>query len=113
MEAHRNVSGEDLKWLDTNENIYLQVLYERVRNDPNNVPSFKTSDYQQMDEEIFAAIGTRFPDVLKAKYNCLYNRYQMFSELLDHTGVIYDASSNTVFAPEETWQKFFMVKFYD
>ena len=73
---HRNVNGEYLKWPDTNENIYLQMLYKRVRNDPNNTPSFKTSDYQQMDEEIFATTGTRYgPDKLKAKYNCLRIRY--------------------------------------
>ena len=71
--GHGNVNGENLKWLNTSDSIYLQMLYERVRNGPNNGSTFMMFDYQWMDKEIFIAIGTRYdPNKLRAKYNHLH-----------------------------------------
>ena len=53
-----------------NESIFLSILYERVKKDPNSTPSFKATDWQDMDEEMYLATGERYgPMKLQGKYN--------------------------------------------
>ena len=107
----KNGDGEDAKeWSDYNENVFLKILNERVKKDPNGSPSFKPSDWQEMNEELFLVIGEKYgPNKLKGKFNRLRQKHRQFCDLLEHTGVTYDSNSNTVFAPEDVWQIFYQV----
>ena len=111
----KNGNSEDAKdWSENNENAFLLILYERVKKDPNGTPIFKPSDWLEMDDELFLVTGERYgTDRLKGKYNRLRTKHRCFSELLEHTGVTYDSSSNTVFATEDVWQMFNQVIIYD
>ncbi|PIA31877.1 hypothetical protein AQUCO_04700019v1 [Aquilegia coerulea] len=99
-----------MDWTDNNENAFLSMLHEKVKRDPKGAPTFKTSDWNAMDNELYLSIGKRYgAERLKGKYNRLRSKHRDFSDLLEHTGVTYDLGSNTVFAPEDVWQMFFKV----
>ncbi|XP_050234847.1 uncharacterized protein LOC126683061 [Mercurialis annua] len=104
----KHTASEDAKdWHEKNENIFLEILCEKVKKDPNGTPVFKSSDWQEIDDELFLVTGERYEmERLKGKYNRLRIKHRHFSELLDHTGVTYDSSSNVVFAAEDVWQMF-------
>lgn len=61
------------KWPEKNENGFLGILYDTVGRDPNcGGPSFKNSDWQEMDDELFLAVGEEYgSEKLRGKYNCL------------------------------------------
>ncbi len=103
--------GDDKKeWPEKNEFSFLQLLYERVVNHPEKAPIFKPSDWEAMNKDMFAATGVSYGgDKLKAKYHRLRIKTRQFTQLLEHTGVTWDADSNIVHASEETWQHFFKV----
>ena len=108
-------NSEDAKdWYENNENAFLSILYEWVKKDPNGTPIFKPSDWLGIDDELFLVTGERYrTERLKRKYNRFRTKHRYFSELLEHTSVIYDSSSNTVFDAEDVWQMFNQVRIYD
>ncbi|KAK8715204.1 hypothetical protein V6N13_042542 [Hibiscus sabdariffa] len=54
------------------------------------------------------AIGVDYGiDRLKGKFNRLRIKYHHFSELIGHTGVKWDVTSNTVHASQDIWEGFF------
>ena len=107
----KNNECEDVKeWSEVNEIEFLRILYERVKKDPNGTPSFKSTNWQQIGEELFLSSRERYTvDKLKGKYNRLRQKHYQFSELLEHTGVTYDSNANVVFAAEDVWQMFYAV----
>ncbi|KAK6937196.1 Myb/SANT-like domain [Dillenia turbinata] len=108
MGVHNNDgAGEDMKWTEKNEDAFVAILYERVRKDPNATPSFKLVDRNKMDDELFLATGKKYgAEKRPGKYNRLRIKHRQFSELISHTGVTYNSSSNQVIAAEEVWQMF-------
>nr|KAJ0189322.1 hypothetical protein LSAT_V11C800406580 [Lactuca sativa] len=61
-----------------------------------------------MDEHIFMKFALRYgPEKVKAKYHCLKYVHLKFSELINHTGVTWDAVSGKVFANDTVWDEFF------
>lgn len=46
--------------LDNNELIFLKILSKRVRRDSNGTPSFKTTNWQEIDDKLFLAISERY-----------------------------------------------------
>ncbi|PNS96515.1 hypothetical protein POPTR_017G120900v4 [Populus trichocarpa] len=108
MGGHNNVTtGEDMRWPEKNEDAFLANLYERVKRHPNGTPSFKQVDWNEIDEELFSAIGQKYgAERLQGKYNRLRLKHRQFSDLISHTGVTYSSSSNQVYATEEVWKMF-------
>lgn len=109
--GQKSATSEDtMDWSDKNENALLTIIYERVKQDVNAAPTFKPSDWKDIDEELFLETGVRYgSDKVKGKYNRLRIKQRLFSDLLEHTGVTYDLSSNTVFTAEDVWQMFYKV----
>ncbi|KAL5699869.1 hypothetical protein ACHQM5_030706 [Ranunculus cassubicifolius] len=105
----KSETNEDVKdWPEKNEASFLKILYERVKLDINGAPTFKTSDWKAIDEELFLEIGVRYgEDKLKGKYNRLRIKERQFAELLERTGVTYEVSTNIVNANQDVWQSFF------
>ncbi|PIA58825.1 hypothetical protein AQUCO_00500632v1 [Aquilegia coerulea] len=108
MGVKNGENDDNMDWTDNNENAFLSMLHEKVKRDPKGAPTFKTSDWNAMDNELYLSIGERYgAERLKGKYNRLRSKHRYFSDLLEHIGVTYDLGSNTVFAPEDVWQMFF------
>ena len=91
---------------------FLQIVYKKVKWDPNGAPTFKPSNWHNMDEELFLVVGKRYrAERLKGKYQRLRIKHRLFSDLFDHTGVTYNSNLNTVKAREDVWQLFYKVPY--
>ncbi|KAM7275866.1 hypothetical protein ACFE04_017732 [Oxalis oulophora] len=100
---------EDVKeWPDQNETTFLQILWERIQDDPSATPpSIRSGIWEAIDDQLFLSVGDRYgAEKLRGKYNRLRIKYRHFLELLDHADVQYDQTSNTIFASDEIWQMF-------
>ncbi|KAM7249706.1 hypothetical protein ACFE04_019865 [Oxalis oulophora] len=98
--------SETKEWTDNYVLTFLQILYERVKNHPNNSPSFNDADWTKIDNEMKVLVGISYGvEKLKSKYHRLRGSYRQFTELINHTGVTWDVDANKVHAPEEIWQK--------
>ncbi|KAM7262006.1 hypothetical protein ACFE04_021083 [Oxalis oulophora] len=64
--------SETKEWTDKYVLTFLQILYERVKNNPNNSPSFKDADWKKIDNEM----------------------KMQFTELINNTGVTWDVDAN-------------------
>ncbi|XP_023735060.1 uncharacterized protein LOC111882929 [Lactuca sativa] len=61
-----------------------------------------------MDEQIFMKFAIRYgPEKLKGKYHRMRSVHTKFSELINHTGVTWDAASGKVFANDTVWDDYF------
>lgn len=101
---------EDLGWTSARERLFLDILIEKVKRDPNGAPSFKGTDWHEIDDLVTLSTGMRFGVVkLKGKYGRFRIKYNQFTELINHTGVTFEESTGRVFAPDEVWKQFFEV----
>ena len=90
----------------------MQIVYEKVKQDLNGAPTFKPSDWHNMDEDLFLPIGKRYrAERLKGKYQHLRIKHRLFLDLLDHTSVTYDSNLNNVNCGEDVWQLFYKVPY--
>ncbi|CAI9271179.1 unnamed protein product [Lactuca saligna] len=87
-------SGDAMDWTEECEKYLLDILHERVKRDPNGAPIFKGTDWVEMDEQIFMKFAIRYgAEMLKGKYHRMRPMHTKFSELINHTGVTWDAAS--------------------
>lgn len=97
-------SGDAMEWTEDCVKFFLELLSEKVKKDPNSAPTLKLSDWNEIDEKIFLRFALKYgSDKLKAKYHRLRAIHTKFSELINKTGVTWDAETGLVFATDEVW----------
>ena len=112
MGGHSGDGEDTMDWSEKNENTFLQIVYEKVKRDPNGARTFKPSDWDNMDEELFLAVGKRYRvERLKGKYQRLRIKHRLFLDLLNHTSITYDSNLNKVNCGEDVWQLFYKVPY--
>ena len=63
-----------------------------------------------MGEQIIMKFSIRYgPEKLKGKYHRMRSVHTKFSELINHIGVTWDATSRKVFANDTVWDDYFKV----
>ncbi|GMI94093.1 hypothetical protein HRI_003078600 [Hibiscus trionum] len=103
---------DDMKdWPKANEVALVQLLVGKVREGKLQSSTFKKEVWSEINSEICDAIGVDYGiDKLKGKFNRLRTKYRHFSELIGHTGVKWDMTSNIVHASQDIWEEFFKFK---
>ncbi|KAK8599016.1 hypothetical protein V6N13_076958 [Hibiscus sabdariffa] len=95
-------------WPKANEVTLIQILVGKVREGKLQSSTFKKEVWAEINNEMHEAIGVDYGiDRLKGKFNRLRIKYRHFSELIGHTGVKWDVTSNTVHASQDIWEGFF------
>ncbi|OWM63214.1 hypothetical protein CDL15_Pgr010614 [Punica granatum] len=95
-----------LEWTDALESAFIDVLLEKFTR--THTTSWKGKDWQQMNKEL----EEQFPGTtlgikkLQQKLRRLRTQYTQFTELVSHTGVGWDETTNTVKASAHVWDKF-------
>ena len=103
-------NAREMDWTEERERAFLEILLERVKQDVNGTPSFKPSDWVQMDNELYLRIGVRYGKVkVKAKYHRLRLLHSKFTELINHTGTTYDKETGMVSADDSVWADYCQV----
>ncbi|KAK6923296.1 Myb/SANT-like domain [Dillenia turbinata] len=94
--------GDSMEWSEEVEEIFLDILAERVRRDPNGAPILKATNWTEIDDLLLARTGLQYGmDRLRGKYNQMWSVHTKFTELVTgNTGVTWDANSGQVFAPD-------------
>lgn len=97
-----------MEWTEDCERFFLEILAERVKRHVNGSSSFTSTDWFNMDEQIFLKFAIRYgPDKLKGKYHRLRIRHIKFGELINDADVKWDPLSGKVVADDTVWDKFF------
>ncbi|KAK8659833.1 hypothetical protein V6N13_030025 [Hibiscus sabdariffa] len=95
-------------WPKANEVTLIQILVGKVREGKLQSSTFKKEVWAEINNEMHDAIGVDYGiDRLKGKFNRLRIKYRHFFELVGHTGVKWDVTSNTVHASQDIWEGFF------
>lgn len=99
--------SDAMEWTEDREKYFLEMLVERVGRDLNGSPVFKGNDWIEMDEQIFLKFALRYgPYKLKGKYHRLRSVHTKFGELINNSGVTWDALSGKVSASDTVWDDF-------
>ncbi|KAK8612843.1 hypothetical protein V6N13_092947 [Hibiscus sabdariffa] len=95
-------------WPKENEVTLIQILVGKVREGKLQSSTFKKEVWAEINNEMHEAIGVDYGiDRLKGKFNRLRIKCRHFSELIGHTGVKWDVTSNIVHASQDIWEGFF------
>ncbi|KAK8640409.1 hypothetical protein V6N13_008163 [Hibiscus sabdariffa] len=105
----RDKDIDDTKdWPKANEVALVQLLVGKVREGKLQSSTFRKEVSAKINSEICDAIGVDYGiDRLKGKFNRLRTKYCHFPELIGHTGVKWDVTSNIVHASQDIWEEFF------
>ncbi|KAK8617365.1 hypothetical protein V6N13_080281 [Hibiscus sabdariffa] len=95
-------------WPKANEVALVQLLVGKVREGKLQSSTFRKEMWAEINSEICDATGVDYGiDRLKSKFNRLRAKYRHFSELIGHTGVKWDVTSNIVHASQDILKEFF------
>ncbi|OMO95459.1 hypothetical protein COLO4_15868 [Corchorus olitorius] len=102
---------EDAKdWSKVNEDAFIQLLISKVREGKLQSSTFKKEVWSEINDELREVIGQDYGIYrLRGKLNRLRTRHRQFSELIGHTGVKWDVTSNVVNAAQNIWEDFFKI----
>ncbi|OMO96657.1 hypothetical protein COLO4_15155 [Corchorus olitorius] len=94
----RGKEVEDAKdWSKVNEDAFIQLLIGKVREGKLQSSTFKKAVWSEINDELREVIGEDYGiDRLKGKFNHLRTRHRQFSQLIGHTGVKWDVTTNVV-----------------
>ncbi|KAH7665683.1 Myb/SANT-like domain-containing protein [Dioscorea alata] len=96
-------------WSLKNEYAFIKILHDKVKNNKLQTSTFKKPVWEEINRELCEVTREHYGvGKLKGKFNRLRKKHREFSTLLAHTSVSWDTVSNTVHAPDEVWQEFFM-----
>nr|GLL27357.1 uncharacterized protein LOC109153895 [Ipomoea trifida]GMD42705.1 uncharacterized protein LOC109153895 [Ipomoea batatas]GME05756.1 uncharacterized protein LOC109153895 [Ipomoea batatas] len=110
MSNLRNTHDEDAKWLDSTLVVFLDIVYDRIKQHPNGQPVFKSSSWNEMSQELKDKTGCVYTGTqLSGKYNRCKDLHRRFLEVLNHTGVTFNAETNKAEADDAVWESFFKV----
>nr|GMC46192.1 L10-interacting MYB domain-containing protein-like [Ipomoea batatas]GMC46193.1 L10-interacting MYB domain-containing protein-like [Ipomoea batatas]GMC67163.1 L10-interacting MYB domain-containing protein-like [Ipomoea batatas] len=110
MSNLRNTHDEDAKWLDSTLVVFLDIVYDRIKQHPNGQPVFKSSSWNEMSQELKDKTGCVYTGAqLSGKYNRCKDLHRRFLEVLNHTGVTFNAETNKAEADDAVWESFFKV----
>nr|GLL37869.1 uncharacterized protein LOC109149905 [Ipomoea trifida] len=108
MSNLRNTHDEDAKWLDSTLVVFLDIVYDRIKQHPNGQPVFKSSSWNEMSQELKDKTGCVYTGTqLSGKYNRCKDLHRRFLEVLNHTGVTFNAETNKAEADDAVWESFF------
>ena len=104
----KDVDAKD--WAKEKETAFIQLLIRKIREGKLQSSTFKKEVWSEINNEFRDIIGEDYGvERLKGKFNRLRTTYRHFSELIGHTGVKWDITSNTVNATQTIWEDFFKV----
>ncbi|OMO53159.1 hypothetical protein CCACVL1_28843 [Corchorus capsularis] len=99
-----------IDWSKVNEDAFIQLLIGKVREGKLQSSTFKKEVWSEINDELREVIGEDYGiDRLKGKFNRLRTRHRQFSELIGHTGVKWDVTTNVVNASMNVWDHFFKI----
>ncbi|OWM71977.1 hypothetical protein CDL15_Pgr017860 [Punica granatum] len=98
-----------LEWTEALENAFITILLEKFTR--THTTYWKARDWEQMTKELEEQFpGTSLDaNKLRQKLRRLRIQYTQFTELIAHTGVGWDETTNTVKANADVWDKFIKV----
>ncbi|OWM70827.1 hypothetical protein CDL15_Pgr014500 [Punica granatum] len=95
-----------VEWTDELESAFVDIMVDKFQR--THTSSWKMKDWEQISKEL----EEKFPGVIlgadkvKTKAQRMKTQYTQFTELIQHTGVGWDAPTNTVKANLDIWDKF-------
>ncbi|OWM63782.1 hypothetical protein CDL15_Pgr006044 [Punica granatum] len=95
-----------VEWTDELESAFVDIMVDIFQR--THTSSWKMKDWEQISKEL----EEKFPGVIlgadkvKTKAQRMKTQYTQFTELIQHTGVGWDAPTNTVKANPDIWDKF-------
>ena len=104
---------EEMKlWPPLIEKLFIELMVDEQEkgNMQNGVFYKRTWTKIHSELNVRAKRNFRFKQV-KAKFNRLRQRHRIFSQLLQHSGLSWDAETNTVTASNEVWGNVLAVSF--
>ncbi|OWM89461.1 uncharacterized protein LOC116199351 [Punica granatum] len=95
-----------LEWTEALENAFITILLEKFTR--THTTYWKARDWEQMNKELEEQFPGTILDAnkLRQKLRRLRIQYTQFTELIGHTGVGWDETTNTVKANADVWDKF-------
>ena len=98
-------------WSSDIEKIFIDIMVIEVNRGNMENGTFNSQTWKKILNEMNVGAKRNFNlKQLKQKFHRLRAKYCEFSDLLKHTGFVWDVESNMVHALEETWKNYIRVK---
>ena len=104
MKTELNDADDAKLWPPNIEKLFIQLMVEEMVKGNMQKGVFHKRIWDKILEEIIRQTkqNQKFPQV-KTKFNRLRQMHCIFSQLLQHTRLGWDAETNTVFGSDEVW----------
>ncbi|KAL2505423.1 Myb DNA-bind 3 domain-containing protein [Abeliophyllum distichum] len=110
MGGHRGKTKELMSWFDENEHSFIGILYDNVKSGKLQCSTFTKDEWGKINTDMIVVTKSDYGvERSKGKWNRLRKVHRLFSELLGHTGVIWDPNTNQVNAAEKVCQHFYTI----
>ena len=100
-----NEENDGKMWHSTIEKLFIQLMVDEMMKGNMREGVMHRRGWDNILEELKKQTKRYYKlEQLKTKFNRLRQRHRVFSQLLQHTGLGWDAETNTVTASDEVWR---------